>query len=337
MSLIDNISQLQRIPTLSKHEHLVNGIIDTIESGSLKKGDQLPSINSMVSQMGYARKTIVKAYEELKSRGIVESKNFRGYFIASEETNSILKIALVLYAFHSFQESFYNSFRDNLSPNVEIDVFFHHNNVDILETIMSRIDRKYGFYVVAPIQDERVRMMLEKISPEKLLIVDRHLKMSNEYSQITQEFEKSTYNKLVELLPSIKKFKRLIFLYKKGSDTPLEAMSGFKRFISDNAIEGKIIDSYQDGEVQRGSVYFVMIDDYLWRLLKDCRDENITIGKEVGIIGHDDSLVKEMIFGGITTISTDFPLMGKLSAEHIHERSNTHHTIPTYLNRRSSI
>ena len=51
----------------------------------LKKGNLLPSVNRMVSELGFARKTIVKAYTDLKERGIVESKNRLGYFVANDD------------------------------------------------------------------------------------------------------------------------------------------------------------------------------------------------------------------------------------------------------------
>jgi len=115
MSLIDKIKNLSTINTLSKHEQLVHGIIEAIDSGILVTGDQLPSINQMVSELGFARKTIVKAYEELKHRGLVESKKLKGYFIISQETKVTLKVALLLFSFQRFQEEFYNTFRSFLS------------------------------------------------------------------------------------------------------------------------------------------------------------------------------------------------------------------------------
>jgi DNA-binding LacI/PurR family transcriptional regulator len=39
--------------------------------------------------------------------------------------------------------------------------------------------------------------------------------------------------------------------------------------------------------------------------------------KDIGMISYNDSLLKEVIEGGITTISTDFKLMGKQLAEMI--------------------
>ena len=56
--LRSQISELQKIPTLSKHEHLVTGILNAIDEKKLKRGDKLPSINEMVGAIGYARKTI---------------------------------------------------------------------------------------------------------------------------------------------------------------------------------------------------------------------------------------------------------------------------------------
>ena len=85
--MIEFIKNLNGINALSKHDQLVLGIIDAINSGELGIGDQLPSINVMVNQVGFARKTIVKAYEELKGRGLVESKKTKGYYVVSVDND----------------------------------------------------------------------------------------------------------------------------------------------------------------------------------------------------------------------------------------------------------
>ena len=48
MKLISFIKKLEEINSLSKHEQLVLGVVEAIDSGSLNLGDQLPSINTMV-------------------------------------------------------------------------------------------------------------------------------------------------------------------------------------------------------------------------------------------------------------------------------------------------
>jgi len=61
------------------------------------------------------------------------------------------------------------------------------------------------------------------------------------------------------------------------------------------------------------------------------------IGSDIGIIAHDDNIIKEIAFGGITTISTDFGMMAKKAALFVKERNHIKEIIPTYLRRRSSL
>jgi len=114
LTVFKKILELNPVIRLSKHDKLVNGIINSIDNDILKEGDTLPTVNAMVEELGYARKTIVKAYTDLKERGIVESRKRQGYFIINTDTQQQVKVALVLYALHTFQEEFYNTFRKSL-------------------------------------------------------------------------------------------------------------------------------------------------------------------------------------------------------------------------------
>lgn len=337
MSLLNKIKNLSSINTLSKHEQLVHGVIEAIDSGVLEVGDQLPSINQMVGELGFARKTIVKAYEELKGRGLVESKKMKGYFIISLETKVILKVALLMFSFQRFQQDFYNTFRSELGKRFQIDVFFHHNNVSVFETVFNNIRGKYGMYVVAPIPHPDIQPLLMSINPQKLLIIDRYLSMPNEYSYISQEFEKSTYNNLLKLLPLIQKYKEFILYLPDSSDHPVDTVSGFQKFMSDYKITGKIMEKYEDGTVKKGNLYFFINDMYLWETLRDCRDFEYKIGKDVGILSHNDHLIKEIVFGGITTISCDFKEMARKAAGFVKKQEITQEIIPLNLMKRNSL
>lgn len=337
MSLIDKIKSLSSINTFSKHEQLVHGIIEAIDSGILEVGDQLPSINQMVSELGFARKTIVKAYEELKGRGLVESKKLKGYYIISQETKVTLRVALLMFSFHRFQQEFYNTFRKELGKCFQIDVFFHHNNLEMFETILTNILGKYGMYVVAPIPNPTLRPLLQSINPNKLLIIDRYLEMDSEYSYICQEFEETTYQKLVELLPVIRKYNKMILFFNKTSDYHIGIRNAFKRFISDYEINGRVEKKYKPGTVKKGALYFFTGDTFLWEVLRDCRNNEYTIGNQVGILSHNDHVVKEIAFGGITTISIDFKDMAKRAANHIKNQEFTQELIPVNLIKRHSL
>jgi len=335
--LLAKIHDLQNINSLSKHEQIVHGIIGAIDDGVLKVGDKLPSINQMVAEVGYARKTFVKAYTELKERGLVESKNLKGYYIISEETNVTLKVALILFAFHSFQEDFYNTFRKELGEKYHIDIFFHHNNFTIFKTITDNISRKYGMYVIAPIQIQEASKILKTIPSNRLLLVDRFLKMPDEYSYITQEFKEITYNKLVELITEIKKYDTFILFFKQDTDLPSGILDAFNNFITDYNINGRVVDHYEPSILKKGTLYFSISDSHLWKVLKDARKMEYRIGSDIGILAHDDNIVKEIAFGGITTISTDFKMMAKKAANFVKERNHIQETIPTFLRQRNSL
>ncbi len=335
--LFDRINEFKKIKPFTKHEQLVNAITTSIESKELKRGDRLPSINKMVSEVGFARKTIVKAYEDLKGKGIVESKNFKGYYIADINTKTKLRVALVLYALHTFQEDFYNAFREELGKDYIINVFFHHNNIETFKNIFTRITGRYGMYVVAPIQTPDVKPILEQFPEEKLLIVDRHINMSKKYSYIAQEFENSTYNQLLKLVDDIKKYNEFVLFYRSDSDYPEGVLNAFKRFVKEFDIKFSIKRKYKAGSIAKDKLYFFISDSFLWELLKDSKHKNYVLGDDFGVLAHNDNVIKEIIFGGVTTISTDFKKMAIESANFVKLRKETHKIMPSELIRRNSL
>ena len=53
------------------------------------------------------------------------------------------------------------------------------------------------------------------------------------------------------------------------------------------------------------------------------KENNLTVGVDVGLIAYNDVPLNSVVLGGLTTISTDFVKMGKLAAEMILSRKMT--------------
>lgn len=335
-SIFNKIRELEGISRMSKHDQLVNGIINAIDEKIILLGDRLPSVNTMVEELGFARKTIVKAYSDLKDRGIVESRKRFGYFIANDSTGQTAKVALVLYAFQTFQEIFYNTFRAGLGANIHIDIFFHHNNREVFETVLANIKGNYGMYVIAPIPYKKGISLIKQIPTNKLLIIDRTLEMANPISSITQSFEIPFYKELVSAKEAIKKYKQLVLFYRENADFPQGIQKGFKRFVKDFKLNGKIEKQYILDSVKKDTLYFTINNTELWEILKDSKKKDLLIGKDFGIISQNDSPVKEFIFGGISTFSTDFKLMAQKAAAFVIEREPIQEVIPSVLIDRGS-
>ena len=71
--------------------------------------------------------------------------------------------------------------------------------------------------------------------------------------------------------------------------------------------------------------------------LKDCIAKGLVPGKDVGILSHNDDLVKEIICNGITTYFADFKKMAERAARFVLDRQPVKEIIPTVLVRRNSL
>lgn len=335
--IYEQIHELEGIPGMSKHEQFVQGIINTINAKLLSRGDALPSVNKLISELGFARETIAKGYKELVERGIVTSRNRKGFFVSSNDTGQQLKVALLLFAFDTFQETFYKTFRANIGENIQLDVFFHHNNIEVFESIVASMKGRYGMYVVAPIPHPKTAEILKVLPMDKFLMIDRYEPLQADCSYIVQEFGESSYKVFSALTETIRRFDEMIFYYRPATDTPIEILKAFKRFIKDNKIKGVIKTEYVPGTVTKGKVYYTINNTELWAILKDCVEKKLTPGKDVGLLSHNDDIVKEIICNGITTYSTDFKLMAEKAADFVLNREKIQEVLPTTLIRRQSL
>jgi len=335
--IIQQIKNLESINSLSKHEQLVQGIINAIDEKVVTKGDLLPSVNTFISELGFARETIAKAYKELVHRGIIESKNRLGYFVATNDVKQELKVALLIFAFDIFQETFYENFRKGLGKNIQLDIFFHHNNFDTFESIVQNIKGKYGMFVIAPIPSKKTPAVLKQLPTNRVLLVDRFIETDEDYNYVAQEFGDSSYNAFVQLNDKIKKYDEIIFFFKPSSAEPDEILNSFKRFMKDYDIKGVIKEEYVSGSLEKGKVYFTIHNLELWEMLKDSKIKGLKIGSDIGFISHNDDIVKEIIFDGVTTFSTDFSEMGKKAANFVLNRKKIQEIVPTVLVDRNSL
>ncbi|GEP97588.1 GntR family transcriptional regulator [Chitinophaga cymbidii] len=335
--IYEQIRELEHIQGLSKHEQLVQGIINAINDKLIQRGDMLPSVNNLIKELGFARETIAKGYKELVSRGIVESKNRIGFYVARENTENNLRIALVIFAFDSFQEVFFKTFRDSLGTPAYIDIYFHHNNIDVLESTIASVRGRYGMYVVAPIPHKRTAGILSTLPMNKFLMIDRYQALDEDFSYVVQEFGKSSYAAFSKLAPAIRKFRGMIHYHRPASDTPIEIIEAYKKFVKDFKIKSVIRTEYIPGSIEKGYVYFTINNAELWQMLKDAKAKGFRLGKDVGVLSHNDEVVKEIIFDGITTYSTDFAKMAEKAAEFVLKREKIQEVIPTVLLRRGSL
>lgn len=114
-------------------------------------------------------------------------------------------------------------------------------------------------------------------------------------------------------------------------------LEGFSRFCNQYAFSYIIINNLKSHEIQKGEAYICLMEDDLVELAEKIIALKWKAGKEVGIISYNETPVKRIILDGITTISTDFSMLGSEAAKCILNNSKDRAKVPLYLNLRSSL
>ena len=320
----------------SKYKQIVSYVIDGIHDGTLKKGDWIPSINEFREKYNFSRDTIFAGLSELKTRGIIDSNQGVGYYITSTNTEFKHKIFLLFNEFNFFKEDLYNSFMESIGDSAIVDIYFHNYNRKVFETLVNEANYKYTTYIIMSGKFEGIEPILKKLSGDVYLLDHYHPELKGKYSSVFQNFEKDTYEALVSGLEYLKKYNH-IYMVQKDEKEPTERYDGLCTFCREYNFETDYILTTKDRTILKGEVYIVVNDRDLVYLLKQSEKQGLLPGKDVGIISYNDTPLKEMLVGGITTLSTDFNLMGKTMASLINTKSIETIENPWKLNIRKSL
>ena len=68
-TVFEKILELEDIAVYSKHDRIVQGVINAIDDKVLLIDDILPSVNIMIRNLKFSRETIMKGYRELVGQG----------------------------------------------------------------------------------------------------------------------------------------------------------------------------------------------------------------------------------------------------------------------------
>lgn len=334
---MSNIIKIDHNLKTPKYKQIINSVYLAIENSLLKKGDKLDSINIICDEFSLSRDTVLIAFKELKAKGILTSTPGKGYYIKSINVKSGEKIFLLFDELNAFKEDLYNSFLKNLNPKSKVDIYFHHFNRDVFNSIIKDNIGIYSKYVIMPATFQNFYPLLDQLKDKKLYILDQiKPEFKNRYSAVYQSFEKDVYEALKSGTDLLKKYTKLVMVFPGGKE-PKGQLRGFNKFCKDTKWNNKVIADPYSREIQKGDVYIVPNDRHLVYIVKQINEKNLILGKDVGIISYNDTPLKEIAAGGITTISTNFNMMGESLAKLIETNKTQQIENPSSLIIRSSL
>jgi Transcriptional regulators containing a DNA-binding HTH domain and an aminotransferase domain (MocR family) and their eukaryotic orthologs len=318
----------------SKVQQLADGITAAISSGEFKANDTLPSINKLSAEYKLSRDTAYKAYQKLKNRGIIGSTPTKGYYVA----NTINNIFVLLDVFSAYKDDFYRELISNLPFNYRIDLYFHQYNEKLFNSLILDSLGRYDLYLVSNLTNDLYCDILDRLDNSKVLLVDFGKFNKEKFSYVCQGFDQTLYDCLTSGVKRIKAYNELVFIYPENSEHPKSCISYFEKFCTDNNIESKMLRSkFSKQNIEAGKAYIVVRHSDVIEFVKICREKNLKLGKDVGLITFNDTPMLEIIENGISVVSTDFKQMGKLSAEYVKTREKIQTYVPTKLIIRGSL
>ena len=319
--------------SITKTQQLINALNLAIHLGELKPGDPLPSVNQLSNEGEVSRDTVFKVYREMVRRGVIESAPQHGYFVATDRN----KVMLFLDNYSSFKDTLYHNFRAQLPENWGVDLFFHHYNFRVFESIILDNIGQYSMYVIMNFDPEKLSDVLRKIDRNKLLIFDWGRFDKKDYSFVCQDFDKAVYNSLVSGLQRIRTYKEFVLIFPADTYHPRETVDAFKRFCRDYNIKSHVVPTVEANETFEDKLFFVIDELDLVKIIKITSSGSLELGKDVGIISYNDTPMKEIVGKGITVISTDFALMGRMAADFVLHKQKLQFIVPTTLTERGSL
>ena len=323
-----------------KYKQIVNSVIKGIDNNLLEIGDRLPSLNDLSFELLLSKDTIQRAYYHLQRRGIVESVPGKGFFIKAKYHKSTLRILLVFNKLTAYKKIIYNAFFNAMNAQAIIDLHVHHYDVQRFENIIKANLNFYDYYVVMPFfhkYDQKVIEIFNLIPKDKLVLLNKDVQFIDSPCPVVYEdFENDIQDALFQVLDEIKKFSRIILIFSPDPMSNMEIITGFKNFCSRHHLDHDIILGTSSADPKDNQLFIIIDDDDLVSFIKICREKKLSIGRDIGIIAYNETVLKEVLAEGITVISTDFHYMGQKTAELILNKDKRKIKNPFRMIRRSS-
>jgi DNA-binding LacI/PurR family transcriptional regulator len=332
-----HIEEILKNAAVSKSEAIAEALSGAIRRREMPGGSSLPSVSEAATAFKVARKTIVRAYQKLKMSGYIESRSRIGFFVINNLPRTRIRVMLLIHSFDPHFEVLYNEFSERAGHFCEIDLYFHHYNMQVFELILNRNLANYDFFIISSFKHPQIAAVLSRIPRSKVLIISRSDRLGNSYSSITQDFCNGTYHALKQGSERLKNYHSLVLCYPEPKGHSNDLKEGFEKYCIESGMPFKTVERLDQCAVEKGCAYLVIELADLVRLLKICRLRNWEPGLDIGIISYNETPLKEVIRDGITVISCDFVQMASEMADAVKSGKSVHKIIPISLIIRNSL
>nr|AOE11621.1 transcriptional regulator, GntR family [uncultured bacterium] len=312
-----------------KYVQIVDSVTNNISLGNFSMDDKMPSINMLSEEFYLSRDTVEKAYKILKERKVITAVRGKGFYIARTNLISKTNILFLVNKLSSYKLQIYNAFNRSIGANSYTDLQIYHCDETLFLNLLEKNKGAYDYYVIMShfksdifehiSASDKVLQVINKIPKDKLIMLDNiNNRIDGKIVKVYQDFENDIYDSLIEAYKKIVKYKKLVMIYPEKSvyPYPKRIVHGFRKFCIEKLLDFEVIDEiYDDMILKKGDLFITIVEDDLVNLIKQIRDNEYTIGEDIGVLSYNDTPLKDLL--GISVVSTDFNTMGETVAQMI--------------------
>lgn len=330
-----------RSPT-PKYRQLANSIMRAVQEGKLDAFETtLPSISEVSFEFEISRDTVERGYRYLKKIGIIGSVPGKGFYVKKPVDSQKKRVLLLFNKLSQFKKTIYDSIAASLSKQYTLDLCIHDGDFSFFKSLIKDKIGEYDCYVIMPHfvdAESQVIEAINSIDKKRLILLDKLVTgVTGNFGAVYENFEKDIYLALEKAVAQLEKYRTLKIVFPKISHLPNEILKGFSGFCEQYNFEGRIVHDVQTEPIKDGDVFISLDEDDLATLIQRLSFTSFQVGKNVGLISYNETLFKKIMLNGITTISTDFKVMGEKTAQLISSEGKEHIEVPFHLNLRASL
>lgn len=306
------------------YNQLAAFIMNAILTKQLKVGSKLLSVNKACYFYNVSRDTVLAAYKILQEKNVVVSIPGKGFYVERKMGIDAIRLFVLFDAMNQYKETLYRSLLKYLGDKYEVDIAFHYYNVELFDTLVSNAKGKYDYYVLMPHFNCDVSYTLDKIASNQLLLLDAYPdSYSGNCAAVYQRFYTDSYEGLRSIYEKLRMYEALHIVYNdKFQYMPNGYLAGAYRFSGEYHFPVYVEPGFDMDNICKGHCYMAVSERDLAAIIKSMMKKKYKVKKDIGLLSLDDTPLKEVLIGGITTLTTDFELMGKTAAGLIRRRES---------------
>nr|WP_068887672.1 GntR family transcriptional regulator [Pedobacter panaciterrae] len=325
-----------------KYLQIYNSVLAGIKEGKIGLNDVLPSINDLSTALEVAKITTERAYKDLKKIGVVDSVPGKGCFIASVDFEQPVKLLLLFNKLSNHKKIIYDAMVKKLGKGVAIDFYIYNNDVALFKSLIKNKAEFYHKVALIPhffnSDDGNICQIIKDIPREKLILMDKLVTgITGDFCAVYEDFENDIYGALKELSEQLARYHMIKMIFPANSYYSKSILTGFINFCVRYGFDYEILSNLAKENLSKGTVYINLMEDDLVELVEKLIGTNLVIGADIGIISYNETSIKKIVLNGITTISTDFVMMGETAAEMVLGQRNDQVIIPFRVMHRRSL